>query len=172
MIVAFALAIGTLGPFTEPVVIPIPAPEDCVKKGHLIPSPAPIAPRAVIVKGVPKRGTVLPKTPKKIVEDDCGEGSLPPSPTFVLTEEPLDYTPVPEVPLAQVPPEDVPVWPVQDEPEYTFSSITPERYFLSIGPERYAAVYPNGYIAAVPEPGTFGLLAGGLALLGWKRLKA
>ncbi len=167
MIVAFALAIGTLAPFTDPVVIPIPAPEDCVKKGHLIPSPAPIAPRAVIVKHKKK-----PKAaePKKIVEDDCGEGSLPPSPTFVLTEEPLDYTPVPEVPLAQVPPADVPVWPLQDEPEYTFAGIVPERYLLSIGPERYAAVYPNGYIAAVPEPGTWGLLAGGLALLGWKRL--
>jgi hypothetical protein len=179
--VIFSLALGTLAPFPDPVLEPIPVkPEDCVK-GILIPTPKPAQPqhKATLIKTVPKKGTRLPKkgifTPKPIVEDDCAS-VLPPPPVFTLIpEEPSEYTPIPEVPLAALPPFDVPLWPVPDEPEQPtpfyaggFGPWPAPRYSGPV-PGTYAT--PGAFVPGVPEPGTWVLLAGGLVLVGW-RLKA
>lgn len=155
MILVLALAIGTLGPAPEaPVDV-----RDCVRSEPVKPKHRS---KAVNPKYRPK--PIFKTDPKPIIEDDCGEGVLPPAPSIAL-EPVYEYSPIPFAELTpDVPMLDVP--PVEEGPPCECLSASPLVYVFAAGvPAVVGFTSPGVLIPAVPEPEIFALTLVGLGLL-------
>lgn len=160
MLVAFALAIGTLGPASDLRLIDV----DCVKAEKIEPA-KPYPRKHVIVKH--KR--LFKAEPKPVIEPNCDETPPGPITTYFPSapdEPPGEFTPPPETFAA-------PQTPGEREPGIpdTSGSATLGAAFITYaiaGPCCYCP--PTSVIAApVPEPSTALLLLVSLGAWGWVR---
>lgn len=139
-----------------------PAPPVVAKKKPKPKKAAPVVlPRPVLAKPKPKRRSVIPKLPG---DEFIGCDPEP--------DEPLTYTPVPDVPPGPIenppevfpPTEPPPVYAVPDEPETFEPRGGPPVFVWTPG---YPPVF-YGPPPAVPEPHEWALMLGGLALVAWR----